>query len=244
MKLVIDLGNTFQKLAVYSDDNLMFLKSQEQIDVDLLSNIFIHYPVSTAILSSVINHDKEIEAVLNRHGRYIILDDKTPIPIVNKYKSPETLGKDRLAAAVAGNYMYPSKPVLVVDTGTCIKYDFINSENEYLGGSISPGLRMRFKALNAYTGKLPFVELIEFNALIGKNTAESLLSGVITGTLAEIDGIISRYRENYPEIQVVLSGGDAEYLVGKLKNKIFAVSNIVLFGLKIILDYNDHQKTL
>jgi type III pantothenate kinase len=163
---------------------------------------------------------------------------------VNKYDSPETLGKDRLAAAVAGNHLFPNQNVLVIDAGTCIKYDFINAQAEYLGGAISPGLQMRFNALHIFTEKLPLIELTVFKTLIGKNTTDSLLSGVINGTLSEIDGIIDQYREIYPEIQIVLSGGDAEYLVGKLKKGIFAVSNIVLQGLKIILDYNDKQKAL
>jgi type III pantothenate kinase len=191
-----------------------------------------------------IYHSPALEEYIKKQSKFIIFDSSTPLPLTNKYQTPETLGKDRLAAAVAAVNMFPHSNVLVIDAGTCIKYDFINAKAEYLGGAISPGLQMRFNALNHFTEKLPLITLSEYDSLIGKNTAESLLSGVINGTLSEIDGIIERYHKIYPEIQIVLSGGDAEYLVSKLKKEIFAVSNIVLNGLKIILDYNDKQKAL
>jgi type III pantothenate kinase len=244
MKLVIDLGNTFQKYAVFSGDEIVYYEAPDLVTMKSLLSVFNLFTINSAILSSVIHHDKEIESIVRSRCDCVILDDKTPLPFKNTYKTPETLGKDRLAAAVAGSNMFPGKNVLVIDAGTCIKYDFINAQAEYLGGSISPGLQMRFDALHTFTEKLPLIELADFKPLIGINTTESLLSGVINGTLAEIDGIIDRYREKYPEIQVVLSGGDAEYLAGKLKNEIFAVSNIVLTGLKIILDHNDKQKPL
>jgi type III pantothenate kinase len=244
MKLVIDLGNTFQKLAVFSGEDMIFMEAPEQVTMKLLLCVFNRYTIHSGIISSVIQHEKEIESVVRSRCHCVLLDHNIPLPLLNKYETPETLGKDRLAAAIAGNHMFPNKNVLVIDAGTCIKYDFINAEAEYLGGAISPGLQMRFNALHTFTEKLPLIELTENKLLIGKNTTDSLLSGVINGALAEIDGIIDRYREIYPEIQVVLSGGDAEYLVSKLKNKIFAVSNIVLYGLKIILDYNDKQKEL
>jgi type III pantothenate kinase len=243
MKLVIDLGNTFQKLAVFSGEEMVYVEISEQITMKLLLSIFNRFAIISAIISSVIHHDKEIESFINSRCQCVVLDHNTALPLLNKYESTETLGKDRLAAAVAGNHFFSHNDVLVIDAGTCIKYDFINSKSEYHGGAISPGLRMKFNALHTFTEKLPLVELNHFNALVGKTTSESLLSGVINGTLAEIDGIIDRYREIYPQIQVVLSGGDAEYLVSKLKNKTFAVSYIVLNGLKIILDYNDNQKT-
>jgi len=244
MKLVIDLGNTFQKCAVFSGDEIVYFEAPDQVTMKSLLRIFDFYTINSAILSSVIFHDKEIESIIRSRCRCVILDKNTPLPLLNKYETPETLGNDRLASAVAGYSLFPNQNVLVIDAGTCIKYDFINAQTEYCGGAISPGLQMRFNALHTFTEKLPQIELTDFNSLTGINTTESLLSGVINGTLAEIDGIIDRYREKYPEIQVVLSGGDAEYLVSKLKNKIFAVANIVLTGLKIILDHNDKQKPL
>jgi type III pantothenate kinase len=244
MKLVIDLGNTFQKLAVFSGEDMVFMEAHEQVTVKLLISVFNRFTINSGIISSVIHHEKDIESVVKSRCHSVVLDHNTRLPLQNKYETPETLGKDRLAAAVAGNHIFPHKNVLVIDAGTCIKFDFVTAAAEYMGGAISPGLQMRLNALHTYTEKLPLIELTENKLLIGKNTTDSLLSGVINGALSEIDGIIDRYREIYPEIQVVLSGGDAEYLVSKLKNEIFAVSNIVLYGLKIILDYNDKQKVL
>jgi type III pantothenate kinase len=244
MKLVIDLGNTFQKLAVFENNDIVHFDAPAEITTSIIADILERFSVSSAIISSVIHHDKMLENYIRSHCILIVFDQYTLIPLINKYHAPESLGRDRLAAAVFGHHLFPQKEVLVIDAGTCIKCDFINAEAEYLGGSISPGLQMRFWALHNFTEKLPLIELSPYMDLIGKNTTESLLSGVINGSIAEIDGIIDRYKETYPEIQVVLSGGDAEYLVSKLKNKIFAVANIVLNGLKIILDYNDKQKSL
>ena len=244
MKLVLDLGNTFQKYAVFSEDEIVKYGAPEQISQKLLLGLFDRFSINSAIISSVVHHDKQIESVIGSRCRCVKLGRETSLPLKNKYETPETLGYDRLAAAVAGNYLFPGKDVLVIDAGTCLKFDFVNSQSEYLGGAISPGLHMRFEALHTFTEKLPLVEAADFNWLTGKNTSDSILSGVMNGTLAEIEGIIDRYKEIYPEIQIVLSGGDAEYLVSKLKNRIFAHSNVVLTGLKIILDHNDKQNSI
>jgi type III pantothenate kinase len=240
MKLVIDLGNTYQKLAVFSDDEMVHFETPDKVSIEVLSKVFEKYSITSAIMSSVINHPQDVENFIRSKCRFILFDHNTNLPVVNRYETPETLGKDRLAAAVGGNHLFPGMNVLVIDAGTCIKYDLINAEKEYLGGAISPGLQMRFYALHTLTEKLPLVGINHDTPLTGRNTTDSLLSGVINGALAEIDGIIDRYKETYSEIQVVLSGGDAEYLVSNLKNEIFAVSSIVLKGLKIILDNNDN----
>ena len=243
MKLVIDLGNTFQKMAVFSDAEILTLYTPEQLHTTLLQEVFEHYNISSCLLSSVIHHNEAIEDFLNTRCKLFVLNHQTPLPIKNKYQTPETLGNDRVASAVSAHDLFPYTNVLVIDAGTCVKYDYINATGEYFGGAISPGLHMRFSALHTITDKLPLIDLIEYNTLIGTNTSESILSGVINGTIAEIDGIIDLYRANYAPLQIILSGGDADYLVGKLKNKIFAVSNIVLTGLKVILDYNDNNET-
>jgi type III pantothenate kinase len=242
MKLVIDLGNTFHKLAVFSDDDMIHFESYLKLSTETLASVLKNFTISSSILSSVINHSADLEKQIKSHCHLIVFDHLTQLPITNLYQTPETLGKDRLASVVGVNYLFPAKDVLVIEAGSCIKYDFINARSEYIGGAISPGLKMRFQALHTFTEKLPLVELNNFDSLTGVNTNDSLLSGVINGSIAEIDGIIEMYKKIYPEIQVVLSGGDAEYLVSKLKNKTFAVSNIVLKGLKIILDYNDNQQ--
>ncbi|HOV10597.1 MAG TPA: type III pantothenate kinase [Bacteroidales bacterium] len=243
MKLAIDLGNTYQKAAVFSEDSLIYVEKTENLS-DGIEKIFSSYPIDGAIISSVITNYDKLSDFITTKCPLLFFDELTPIPITNAYATPETLGKDRLASVVAANHMFPGENILVIDAGSCIKYDFIDTSAVYHGGAISPGLTMRFKALHTFTGKLPLIELTEFCQLTGFNTQQSILSGVINGTVAEINGIISQYNSSYPELKVVLSGGDSEYLVNKLKSKIFAVQNIVLYGLKIILDHNDNNKNV
>lgn len=239
MKLIIDLGNSRQKAAVFSGETIIFQKCSATI-YDSLMQIFQEYEITSAILASVINDFSDINDSIRSKCPLLIFDKDTPVPVKSIYQTPETLGNDRLASVVAANKMFPCKNVLVIDAGTCIKYDFIDSAAVYHGGAISPGLTMRLKALHTFTEKLPLIELSEQEGLTGANTQDSILSGVVNGTVAEINGIIEQYNARYPNLTVVLSGGDSEYLVNKLKNKIFAVSNIVLHGLKIILDHNDN----
>jgi type III pantothenate kinase len=163
----------------------------------------------------------------------------TNIPVTNFYKTPDTLGKDRLAGIVAAHSLYVKENVLVIDAGTCITYDLITTKGEYYGGSISPGLNMRFKALHTFTEKLPLVSLLNFEELIGTDTNTSILSGVINGLIAETDAIIERYKELYSALKIIICGGDAQFLVDRLKNSIFAVPELVLIGLNEILDYNE-----
>lgn len=241
MKLIIDLGNSRQKAAVFSGDTLLFQKVSASIYNSLIQ-IFQEYEIASAIISSVIDDFSDICSFIKSKCPLLILNENTPVPVTNAYLTPETLGQDRLAAVVAASSMFPGENVLVIDAGSCIKYDFIDSSAVYHGGSISPGLNMRLKALHTFTGKLPLISLSESDRLTGGNTQQSILSGVVNGAVAEVNGIIEQYNEKYPGLKVVLSGGDSEYLVNKLKSKIFAITNIVLSGLKIILDYNDDIK--
>lgn len=241
MKLIIDLGNSRQKAAVFSGDTLVFQKVSVSIYNSLIQ-IFQEYEIASAIISSVIDDFSDISNFVQSKCSLLILNGNTPVPVTNAYLTPETLGKDRLASVVAASKMFPGENVLVIDAGSCIKYDFIDASAVYHGGSISPGLNMRLNALHTFTGKLPLISLSESNSLTGSNTQQSILSGVVNGAVAEVNGIIEQYNEKYPGLKVVLSGGDSEYLVNKLKSKIFAVTNIVLSGLKIILDYNDDIK--
>jgi len=241
MKLIVDLGNSRQKAAVFSGDTIIFQKVSATI-YDSLMQIFKEFEITSAILASVVDDFSDISNYIRSKCPLLILNEKTPVPIKNAYLTPETLGKDRLASVVAAASTFPGENVLVIDAGSCIKYDFIDSSEVYWGGSISPGLNMRLKALHTFTGKLPLITLSESAQLTGSNTQQSILSGVVNGAVAEVNGIIEQYNEKYPGLKVVLSGGDSEYLVNKLKSEIFAVTNIVLPGLKIILDYNDDIK--
>jgi len=166
------------------------------------------------------------------------MSDLTPLPIENLYRSKVTLGKDRLAAAVAAADRFPGKDILVISAGTCITYDFVNSGKEYLGGGISPGIQMRLQAMHTFTGKLPLISFKKNVPLIGNTTERSILSGVLHGAIAEIEGIAVHYKEQFPEVVIIISGGDAKYFDKRLKISIFAFPNIVIHGLYQILDFN------
>ena len=163
------------------------------------------------------------------------------MPIHNLYHSPGTLGKDRLAAAVAGATVYPRQHVLVINTGTAITYDIVTSGRDYLGGAISPGMQMRFRALHTFTKQVPLLTYTEIDFLTGTDTNKSVLSGVINGIIAEMEGMIAFYRKEYPGIRIILSGGDLNYFVNRLKINIFALPNIVIYGLQQILAFNDKK---
>ena len=245
MNLVIDIGNTLAKTAVFTGKELLSFSSFEDLSVDVLKELLTKNPsVKNVILSSVIEHNKNISEFLRSNCHFIELSHQTKLPIENMYESPETLGKDRLASAVGANFIFKDQNVLSIDAGTCIKYDFVNSKNQYLGGGISPGIEMRFKALNKFTDKLPFLNYKYFDKLIGQNTEESILSGVMNGVAEEVKGIIARYEQQYPDLKVVFTGGYLKFFekifnIGSNgKSNIFADSFLVLKGLNHILNFN------
>jgi len=241
MNLIIDLGNTYAKLAVYDDNGDMveyFYHHGLSLD-DLKNFISNHLQIKASILSSVIDNDATIINFLKHEMKCLFLDEHTPLPLKNKYKSPDTLGKDRLADAVGAYTLFPDKNCLVIDAGTCIKYDIITAAGEYLGGAISPGLMMRFKALNTFTDKLPLIQAENnFNQLIGSTTQESILLGVQEGVALETKGFIEKYKEIYPNLVIILTGGDTNFLDKAVKNDIFVEPFLILKGLNAILNFN------
>ncbi|MCK9218904.1 MAG: type III pantothenate kinase [Bacteroidales bacterium] len=244
MDLILDFGNTNKKLAIFNDDKLVELVQYSDISLTQVRNFVNDHPgIENCILSSVIHHPVSINRYLASHFHFLELTALTPLPIKNRYHSGETLGKDRLAAAVAGAMRFPGQEVLVINAGTCITYDFINRRQEYIGGAISPGLEMRFRALHTFTRKLPLINFRDSLILVGKNTEESILSGVLSGTIAEIEGITARYRKNNPSLKILLSGGDVKYFDKQLKISIFALPNIVIYGLQKILLFNVDKVT-
>jgi len=251
MYLVIDLGNTNKKMAVLPAGKLSakaFAGMQEQAvsSHEFSRKAIIEFTrnrpaVEACILSSVVPFPASISAWLGKQFRYIELDEDTPLPIINLYSSPSMLGNDRLAAAVAGACIYPRKPVLVVSAGTAITYDLVTAGGEYIGGEISPGMNMRFRALHTFTKKLPLLTYSEIDFLAGNDTNQSVHSGVINGMASEMKEMIARYRKEYPGLKVILSGGDLNYFVNRLKISIFALPNIVIYGLQQILAFNDKK---
>ena len=239
MELILDFGNTQKKLALFDAGELLLVQGHPVITKDILTQFIEAHPAITAcILSSVIQHSEDIPEYLRQKLQFINLDEHTPVPVRNRYGTPGSLGKDRLAASVAGAMAFPGENVLVICAGTALTFDFVNNRGEYLGGSISPGMQMRFNALHTFTDKLPLLSYRDPAGLTGPNTHESILSGVINGIAAEIEGISIRYRQIYPGLKIILSGGDMNYFVKRLKISIFALPNIVIHGLAQILSFN------
>lgn len=242
MNLVIDIGNTRAKAALFKGNHLFEHKVYNTV-TDILSDTSFINQANNAIIGSVVGDLDDFYKSLNAIIPTLVFSSETKIPLINLYQSASTLGSDRLSASIGAYYLYPNANVLVIDAGTCIKYNFTNSKNEYLGGGISPGIQMKFKALHQFTSKLPLVETdLSTSELIGTNTKNSILSGVLNGTVAEIDGIIDEYKSRFTGLICVLTGGDSELLAKRLKNSIFAHQNLVLKGLNDILNYNLENK--
>ena len=238
--LIIDIGNTRTKIALFNQHDLMFSVAIEQLTVDHLKMLKDEHPQLTqAILSSVKPVDDEILKYLSENfDVFIELDHQTELPIENLYQTPETLGKDRLAAAVGANELFPDQNLLIIDAGTAITYDLVSEKNQFVGGNISPGLQMRFKALNHFTGKLPLVSYSDEFQTIGKNTTDAIRSGVQNGILYEIAQTIELFNKNYQNLQIVMTGGDSIFFDKKLNYSIFVHFNITLIGLNRILEHN------
>ena len=240
MNLIIDIGNTVAKLAVFDRYELVEVCYDCNHSLDRLSEICGKYPVERGIVGTVVTLNRSIRNQLDKLGfTPVYLDEKTPLPITNCYKSPQTLGCDRIAAVVGASGIFPGKDILVIDAGTALTYEFIDAGGNYLGGNISPGLNMRFKALNIFTDKLPLVDKNGEIMLFGNNTESAIRSGVIKGMELEMNGYITLLKEKYPELLVFLTGGDEFSFDTKLKNMIFADKFLVLKGLNRILNYND-----
>ena len=240
MNLVIDIGNSKVKVAVFETDTMiMSIVCEESSFLDELKKISNNYQIVQSIVSSVKNIESEYFEELQKLPSLLLLNSDTPVPFKNLYSSPSTLGNDRIALAAAAVFKYPQINSLVIDAGTCITYDFVNSNNEYLGGAISPGLEMRYKALHQHTSKLPLLSKNEVYKRTGFSTTESIHSGVINGVICEIEGVITQYKQDFHDLTVVLTGGDTKFLSKQLKNSIFANQNFLLQGLNKILTHNN-----
>lgn len=244
MNLVIDIGNTLSKVAIFDNEELLFVHSYPDFGVEDVQYYFKKYRISRAIISSVGANPEELAEYLRLEQgcRVHVFDHHTPLPFENRYATPHTLGKDRMAGVTGAYFDFPGQSVLVIDAGTCITYDVLTSKGVYLGGAISPGIRLRYKAMNTFTKNLPLLETAEEAGLTGTDTAGSMHSGVLNGVVQELDGMIDRYADEHSELQVVVTGGDLIYFDKKLKNNIFARPNIVITGLNKILDYYFEKK--
>jgi type III pantothenate kinase len=236
MNLVIDYGNSAAKVGIFDHQNLL-----EKRTINSLDELNAYVKTASAdniIVSSVKEDPAKIIEFGTLASRKFILSHALPLPIKNLYATPTTLGVDRIAGVCGAQQIFPNMHCLVIDAGTCITFDFIDSRGRFFGGAISPGLNMRFKAVHTFTAKLPLVSVTESISLIGDSTESCIQSGVINGAIAELDGIINQYSQKFDGLRVILCGGDSLFFENKLKTSIFASPDLVLIGLNSILNYN------
>ena len=240
MDLVIDIGNTRAKWAIFRGREIVVQNSAPEFSLHLLEQILGDFPdVKKAILSSVKDFPIECRNLLAEvTDSFIELNHRTPTPIINRYKTPETLGLDRLAAAIGASSAFPGEPLLIIDAGTAITIDIVSPANEYLGGNISPGIETRFRALNQFTGKLPLIQIDDNFDALGYNTESAIRAGVQQGVIFEIESYISYYKKLYPALTVILTGGHSAFLMKHIRAKLKQIENLTLIGLKEILKFN------
>ena len=239
MNLAIDIGNTRIKLGLFDGRELIEKRTWQTWSLEKIKSLTTNQNVENVIFSNVGRKmPDEIEAYLRRQFRCIELITQTPLPIQNAYKTPETLGKDRLAAVVGAFEMFPHQNCLVIDAGTCITYDLLRQDGVYLGGNIAPGLEMRLKAMHHFTANLPLLELGSTENFVGYSTESAMRNGAQFGTVLEIQGYMDWCRSELGEINVILTGGSVDFFVKNLKSQIFVNPDLVLLGLNKILNYN------
>lgn len=237
MNLVIDIGNTASKFYLF--DNGQLVRHEQEFGHELRLLAKMGEETEAAIISSVVTLPAEAEVRLQTLPCPTIrFNSATAIPVSNLYRTPETLGSDRLAAAVGAWMQAPGKPLLIIDAGSCITFDFVSADGAYLGGNIAPGLHARFRAIDDYFPRLPLVEPEGATPELGIDTETAIRSGVIEGMRHEIDGYIDHFREKNPSLLVFLTGGDLNHFVNTIKSPIFADQILVPRGLNHILDYN------
>ena len=244
--LVIDIGNSFTKLAIFNGDKMVWMEAYPDINTTILTDIFNTYNLRKAIVSSVKKKAESWEQYLGRQIGLIRFSNDMAKSVKNHYKTPQTLGADRVAAVTGAQALYPGEASLVIDAGTCVTYDMIDADGNYFGGSISPGLNMRYKALSYYTSALPLLTADhEFDSAFGYDTASSIRSGVQNGIKFEVLGFIETYFKQQPQLNILLTGGDSFFFDTVLKNSIFAPQikiepHLVLAGLNaVIQQHND-----
>ncbi|TXN38176.1 type III pantothenate kinase [Flagellimonas hymeniacidonis] len=240
MNLVIDIGNTLIKYAVFENNTLLFDQGSESgLFLSKVKELFELYPkIDHALISSVGPLERKERDIVSLFCRVHVLTSESKVPFKNSYASPQTLGMDRIALAASAFYKNPRGNTLVIDAGTCITYDMINDSGEYVGGAISPGIRMRYRAMHNQTAGLPLLQPEDILDFIGNSTKTCMDSGVINGVTQEIDGVVSQYNSRFQDLTVILTGGDSHFFAKRLKNTIFANSKFLLEGLNYLLEYN------
>jgi len=241
LNLVVDIGNTLTKIAVFNNKSLVEVQAFEGVKVENIQQLLVKWQIENAIISSVSEEIDDLEDLLRSSCTYFRFSVDLPLQIKNQYKTPKTLGLDRLAAVVGVEVLFKGKNSLIIDSGSCITYDFVDSHGNYKGGSISPGINMRFKSVHTFTSRLPLVEAdFNFNDSYGMDTRSAILSGIQSGVYYEVLGFVQAYKSHYPNLNIVLCGGDVKFFDTRLKSSIFAdavktESNLVLIGLNEVI---------
>ena len=237
VNVVIDMGNTLTKVATFQNSTFLNLQTCSAKEVN---SLLASFKFDMGLICSV-KEDVYSTNVLEQNSSILKLEHGLQLPIDNTYSTPESLGFDRLSNAIGAFTIEPNTNSLIIDAGTCLKFDFIDAENRYLGGAISPGLSMRLESLHNFTDKLPLVELKKPNKLIGDSTIQSIRSGVVHGMIAEINNLIDLYHKKYSSLKVFITGGDLDFIypmVDNQKSSIFAHNYITLLGMHTILQEN------
>jgi len=239
MLFAIDIGNTRIKGAVFEYNTVVecFLFSYDELEIEINAIVNKYPECKDVVIAQVRNYSEDYFRQINNVLRWHFITHRSAFPFNNKYATPKTLGIDRMVLSSGAVLLYPGQNRLVIDAGTCVTYDFVNSENNYLGGAISPGIRLRYEALQRQTAKLPLLETKTPSSFIGNSTEESIHAGVVQGLVYEIAGFIERYKKDNPNIIIILTGGDADFLAKRLKNTIFANSNFLLESLNRTFQY-------
>jgi len=237
MNLTLDIGNTQSKLAVFNNSLVVVKTFDSEFINDEIDDFLLLYPsIKNLIVCSVTDITLNLEKYNFNNVHFV--SSNSNIPFENLYLSKDSLGNDRIALVSSASISYPGKNVLIIDAGSCITYDFINDKNQYLGGAISPGLKMRYKSLNEFTSKLPLVSLESSDKLIANQTIDSINVGVANGVVFEIEGFVRQYLSEYDNLTVILTGGNSDFLSNQLKISIFANQNFLLEGLNNLIKLN------
>lgn len=238
MNLIIDEGNTRIKYAIFNGAEIVEILPDSDFSFKQVQLLLDRHQIKRCIASSTRNNKSHFESISGLFETYLFMDHSVNLPVTNRYETPETLGKDRLAGAIGGFTFNKNADVLVIDAGTALTFDYVDAEGAYLGGTISPGLTMRLRSLNHFTSKLPLVDATFSDSAIGKTTTEAIQQGVFNGIKHEIEGVCEQFYNKYPHGKVFLTGGDAVFFEKKVKSTIFVNSNLVLIGLNSILEHN------
>lgn len=243
MKLIIDIGNSCTKVVFFEKSPVGEVFRYDILTIgDLEKLLFFRPNVTGGILSCVGTLQQEVVSFLqSRLPFFMVLDSHSPLPVTNAYETPESLGKDRLAAVVAGHAAFPNDNVLVIDAGTCITYDFVDAGGVYHGGAIAPGIAMRYDALFSSTALLPKLHEVKNLSILGKNTSQCIQSGVVNGMIFEIEGFINSFSRIHKDLKIIFTGGNGSFFANSVKFKTFVRENIVLEGLSIILQFNENK---